>query len=112
MKTFEEACLATFVRELPPGATEDDEDAAFGNILTESPRWASMAPDILNSPLAQQYVLAVIDLLVEGKTDLVSALGSAFIQGVAVGMEMERPDQPQGIAPDSVPGRREGYTGI
>lgn len=104
MKTLEEACLATFAR-VEPRKPGDDDDAQtrrmFEAIVEDTRRWAQTADEIRSCDLVLAYVMAVSQVAVTPTWGLMSC----FIQGVIVGIEMQRTELL--IAPESVPGRRE-----
>jgi hypothetical protein len=113
VKTFDEACLATFARTINRGAGEDEDAISrrlFSEIEAEAGRWVPLAADIQASELAANYIAAVMATVANGQIPLGYALMTCFIQGTITGIEMERADPP--IASESVPGRREGYTGV
>jgi hypothetical protein len=115
VKTFDEACLATFARTINRGAGEDEDAISrklFKDIEAEAGRWMPLAADIQTSELVANYVATLMAMVANGEIQLGYALMTCFIQGTIVGVEMERSAPP--IAGDSVPGRRErqGYTGV
>ena len=94
MKTFEEACLSTFARALHPDSTSEQDEAAYQEIIDDSPRWASIAEDIKISRTSQVYIDAVFEMVRAGVMTPKNALSTCFIQGCIVGVEMERQELP------------------
>lgn len=113
MKTFEEACRATFVQHVGAEPTPETTAAAMDRAKVAHDRYRAVTDEIELSPMPHLLFDAIVDRILEGKADLHNALLTAFINGICVGMEMQRPDE-LSIATESVPGRREskGYTGV
>ena len=110
MRTFEEACRATIIREeRGPGA---DENRMLAEIQEALDRRGGVLRQVQESPEAAMLVL-VLHGMNQGGVSVSDLIRIAFANGVIVGMEMERAEPP--IPAESVPGRRErpsGYTGV
>lgn len=116
MKTLEEACLTTFAR-VEVGKRGQDDVAQTTRMLKaiaeDMRRWAQTADEIRACEIVLTYVVAVAQVIADDTVTPAEGLLSCFIQGVIVGMEMERAEPP--IPAESVPGRRDqatGYTGV
>ena len=90
MKTFEEACRVTIIRE-EPRATANDQ-RMLRDIQTALDKRADILRQVQASPEATMLVIAIHQLNQQGAS-LSDCIRTAFANGVIVGMEMERSDE-------------------
>lgn len=111
MKTFEEACFATFARELPLESTAADAKRVFDEIQADSARWTEIADEIQRNSLARQFQVTTYKAILAGQMTPLEGLQAAFFRGVIIGIVMERAE-PSRLAENTPLGEPGSYTGI
>ena len=91
MKTFTEACAATFVRP----STEGPESEGIQSVIDTQERHASLFSEIEQSREIKNLVFAFRQLNQHAGIPVEHLLIKAFSMGCMVGMEMERQDDPK-----------------
>lgn len=90
MKSFDEACAATFLRRMKPG--EDPQSAADD---IDSDRWISLHHEVQNSQQVHIFSSYLCTCCVQQGIPLQAVIALAFSHGVMVGIEMEKQEEPK-----------------
>lgn len=101
MKTFSEACQATFIAQ---AKTEDEALQLEEHFEQESPRWHQLHLDVQLSPEVDALIYG-LNVANQAGASIGTLIRAAFSHGVMVGIEMERAEDP--LPAESVPGRRD-----
>jgi hypothetical protein len=89
MKTFSEACEATFVRIRPSDVPVDEEQISASIAETVAP-FESLVEEIQNSQEAVRFSYVLLRMGLDEDVPPVDLLRIAFSHGVMVGIEMEK----------------------
>lgn len=88
MKTFSEACLATFMRKHEPGC----ETIAEAVEKIDSERWEQLHEEIQNSTEVGLLTRTLWQMQNEMELPMEAVVAMAFSHGVVVGIAMEQAD--------------------